>query len=56
MVIRCPVCWRTNKTRTNGAVRRHKDKAGHDCPMSGCRCPNDDEIEGDGDGIAVDSA
>lgn len=55
-MIRCPVCWKTTTTRADGAVRRHTDKAGHNCPMSGRRAPHNTGIEGDGDGIAVDSA
>lgn len=30
----CPVCRRTTISR-NGVVRRHRDRIGRDCPMSG---------------------
>lgn len=56
MRIRCPVCWRGVHTSVAGLVWKHRDKAGHTCPMGGKPAPTHDEYEGEGDGIAVDSA
>lgn len=32
---RCPVCWRPIPITDHWRMRRHHDKAGHLCPMSG---------------------
>ncbi len=42
MTIRCPVCWRTVPIGIRNAVGKHRDTAGHSCPMAGHQYPNDD--------------